>query len=76
MQLSPLNLNLLPNANEADSNTVETPIKKSRGGFHSHLKTAESPNMQMSASKHTIADIDAEELFDNFSRIVTISESN
>jgi hypothetical protein len=45
MQLSPLNLNLLPNANEADSNTVETPIKKSRGGFHSHLKTAESPNM-------------------------------
>lgn len=29
----------------------------------------------MSASKRTIADIDAEELFDNFSRIVTVSES-
>ncbi len=31
--------------------------------------------MTMSESKPTIADVDAEELFDNFSRIVTVSES-
>lgn len=55
---------------------METPIKKSKIGFHSDIKTAETPNLQMSSTKPTIADVEAEELFENFSRIVTISESN
>ena len=73
MQLSPLSTNIIPNVNDGETNTVETPIKKNKVGFHSNLKTAETPNMQLSASKQTIADIDAEELFNNFSRIVSIS---
>jgi hypothetical protein len=67
------NENLQSNTNDGEANTVETPIKKNKVGFHSNLKTAETPNMQLSASKQTIADIDAEELFNNFSRIVSIS---
>ena len=73
MQSVSHNNNLLSNTNDGETNTVETPIKKNKVGFHSNLKTAETPNMQLSASKQTIADIDAEELFNNFSRIVSIS---
>ena len=75
MQLSPLSSNITLNVNDGETKTVETPIKKNKFGFHSNLKTAETPDMHLSASKQTIADIEAEELFNNFSRIVTISES-
>lgn len=68
--------NILELRHSKDSHAIETPIKKSKPSSHSDLKTAESPNMQFSASKNSIADVEAEELFDNFSRIVTISESN
>lgn len=75
MQVS-LNMeNLLFPDRSAEGHTVETPVKKNKSGFHSNLKTAETPNMGMSEGKPTLADVDAEELFDNFSRIVTVSES-
>lgn len=56
---------------------VETPVKKSRAEFHSQLKTAETPTLMqaLSSTKRSIADVDAQELFDNFSRIVAVSES-
>ena len=75
MQVS-LNMeNLLFPDRSAEGHTVETPVKKNKTGFHSNLKTAETPNMGMSEGKPTLADVDAQELFDNFSRIVTVSES-
>jgi len=45
MQLSPLSTNIIHNVNDGETNTVETPIKKNKVGFHSNLKTAETPNM-------------------------------
>jgi len=54
---------------------VETPTKKSRGD-EGHMKTADSASMTQSANKLSISDVNAEELFDNFSRIVAISECN
>lgn len=75
MQLShpqPLALLTVP---KEEGHSVETPVKKSKGGFHSHLKTAETPTLSLSATKRTIADVDAEELFENFSRLVTVSET-
>ena len=54
---------------------VQTPTKKGRGDA-GHLKTADSASMTGSANKLSISDVNAEELFDNFSRIVTVSESN
>lgn len=75
MQVS-LNMeNLLFPDRSAEGHTVETPVKKNKSEFHSNLKTAETPNMGMSEGKPTLADVDAEELFDNFSRIVSVSES-
>ena len=75
MHLNPHMLHQTPEHSQHQHSGVETPVKKNKLGFHSHLKTAETPNADMSASKRSIADVDAEELFDNFSRIVTISES-
>ena len=54
---------------------VETPTKKSRGD-EGHLKTADSASMAESTNKLSISDVNAEELFDNFSRIITVSECN
>jgi hypothetical protein len=77
MHLSSQQNQFLRVPHEGHNNSVETPVKKThKDGFHSHLKTAESPTMPHSANKLSVADIDAEELFENFSRIVTISESN
>lgn len=45
MQSVSHNNNLLSNTNDRETNTVETPIKKNKVGFHSNLKTAETPNM-------------------------------
>jgi hypothetical protein len=45
MQSVSHNNNLLSNTNDGETNTVETPIKKNKVGFHSNLKTAETPNM-------------------------------
>lgn len=58
-----------------DRMAIETPTKKNRGS-HENMKTADSASMAESATKNSIADINAEELFDNFSRIVTVTETN
>lgn len=77
MQIPLPQTDFLKVSQHSHSHTVETPVKKNhKNESHSHLKTADSPTMLQSASKLSIADIDAEELFENFSRIVTISESN
>lgn len=59
MFLNPNTLNRVSQPSEQLHSGVETPVKKSKLGFHSHLKTAETPNAEMSASKRTIADVDA-----------------
>lgn len=75
MQLSAHHSNLLMIPTPSHSQAIETPTKRTKIASHSNIKTAETPDMSMSASKLTIADIEAEELFNNFSRIVAISES-
>ena len=75
MQVSANWANLGRQPDMPDLHSVETPVKRSKVGFHSNLKTAETPNMPVSESKPTLADVDAEELFSNFSRMVTISET-
>ena len=52
------------------NNQHQTPIKKHKLQTHSQIKTAESP----SPDKLTLADIDAQELFNEFNRIVMVSE--
>lgn len=58
-----------------DRMAIETPTKKNRG-LHENMKTADSASMAESATKLSIADINAKELFDNFSRIVTVTETD
>lgn len=50
--------------------SVQTPIKKQKLEMSCDAKTAESPCQ----SKLTISDIEAEELFEDFNKIVVISE--
>jgi len=60
MQLSFQPTDLLRVPKQANEISVETPVKKNhKDGFHSHLKTAESPNMPLSAGKLSVADVDA-----------------
>lgn len=75
MQVSLDQNNLLQVPQQQEGHSVETPVKRSKGAFHSQLKTAETPTMSLSAAKPSLAEVDAQELFDNFSRIVTVSES-
>ena len=60
MHLSPNQGTFLTVPHSSQVNPLETPTKKGRGGFDSHLKTAESPNLPLSATKLSIADVDAE----------------
>ena len=63
MQLSPHQIAQLrvPADNSDANNSIETPIKKSKLGFHSHLKTAETPtvSLQSPATRLSIADVEA-----------------
>lgn len=54
------------------TNFAETPIKKSKLLLQNEMNTAESPSMH----KPTIADIDQDELFNDFGRLVLVSEED
>jgi hypothetical protein len=60
-----------------NDSTIETPIKENNKCVKlSHVKTAESFNLPHSANEMSVADIDAEDLFDNFNCIITITEAD
>ena len=56
------------------AHSMETPTKKQKTLENYDLKTAESPSLSSEKLSLTIADVDAEELFSNFSKIVVVTE--
>ena len=71
------NNNLEVPKGDENRHSLATPIKKGKLDWQSSERmTAETPSEIVgSGANLSIADVDAEELFDNFSRIVTVSES-
>ena len=63
-----------PLHNGSAGHSMETPTKKQKMFENCELKTAESPSLSTEKHSPTIADVDAEELFSNFSKIVVVTE--